>query len=262
MIVFPQTPEAIPTSQDAGSMIIYAKHKAGKTTILSLLRNNLILDFEKGTSFVGGLKMKVNSYEHFLEIMKEFKAQGVMYDFITIDTTTQFEEFSKEFAKKLYQQTPMGENWGKPDKKTGKIKPGQDDITKLPNGAGYLYLRQAFIKMVDALKPYVRVCLILSGHVADKMVNKDGEEISQLTLDLTGKLASIIQSKVDAVGLLYRDDNKAYLTFVGGGNATVGARPQHLSEKQFLISEKDMETEVVTTHWEEVFLSLTKDDKE
>lgn len=257
MIVFPTVPQDKPSQTDAGSMIIYSKHKIGKTTILSQLPNNLILDFEKGSDFVGGLKMKVKDYPHFLEIMREFKSQGVMYDFITIDTTTQFEEFAKEFAKKLYQQTPMGEKWGLPDKKTGKVKPGQDDITKLPNGAGYLYLRQAFVKMVDAIKPFARVCLILSGHVADKLVNKDGEEISQMTLDLTGKLASIIQSKVDAVGLLYRIENKAYLTFVGGGDATVGARPDHLSEKQFLISEKDIETDEVTTYWEQIFLSLS-----
>ena len=41
-----------------------------------------------------------------------------------------------------------------------------DNITSLPNGAGYLYIRQAFFQVldfVDTLAEYV----ILSGHIKD-----------------------------------------------------------------------------------------------
>lgn len=251
---FPKTPK-IPLTADPRLMIIFSKPKQGKTTSLSLLPNNLILDLEEGSDHVGGLTMKANSFKELVEIKNAMIEQEIVYDYITIDTTTALEDYACDLAKIMYQNTPMGKDWGKPDK-NGKIKSGQDHILKLPNGAGYLYLRDAFQAIVKGFKPFAKKCVILSGHVNDKLVNKNGEEVTEMQLDLAGKLARIMYSKADAVGLLYRKDNKVFLNFNGGGDAIIEARTEHLAGKEILLTEK-VEGKIIA-NWDKVFLELNK----
>lgn len=116
----------------------------------------------------------------------------------------------------------------------------------------YLYLREAFLQVVEGFKPLAGKCLILSGHVADKMVNKNGEEVSEMTLDLTGKLGRIVYSRADAVGFLYREKNKCILNFNGGGDAIVEARPEHLAGKTFTLTEKT--DKGIISNWDQIFL--------
>lgn len=227
--------------------VFFSKPKAGKTTAFSLLPNNLIIDLEDGSDFVEGLKIKANSVQQLSEIKKaliEERDKGFMYDYITIDTATALEDMVNSLAITLYKNTPMGKTYGN--------KAGEDDIKKLPNGAGYLYLRDAFLMVVDGFKPLAKECLILSGHVADKLVNKNGEEVSEMSLDLSGKLGRIVYSRADAVGFLYRKDNKCILNFNGGGDCIIEARPEHLRGKEFILTEKT-DTGIIH-HWDQIFL--------
>ena len=73
----------------------------GKTTILSTLPNNLILDFENGSKFVEALKMKVDSLKDLKEIIKAIKEAGKPYKYITIDTITAVEEMAKPVALQM-----------------------------------------------------------------------------------------------------------------------------------------------------------------
>ena len=95
-----------------------------------------------------------------------------------------------------------------------------------------------FQMIVNGFKPFAKKCLILSGHVNDKLINKDGEEVSEMQLDLAGKLARIMYSKADAVGLMHRKGNKVFINFDGGGEAIVEARAEHLAGKEILLTEK------------------------
>lgn len=242
----PKTPSA-PITRNPQFMIIFSKPKAGKTTALSMLENNLIIDLENGSDFVGGLKLKADSLKDLGEIKKALKEEadkGFKYDYITIDTATALEDLSGPLAIKLYKNTPMGVNYGN--------KAGEDDVKKLPNGAGYLYLREAFLQIIEEFKPLAGKCLILLGHVSDKMVNKNGEEVSEMSLDLTGKLGRIVYSRADAIGFLYREDNKCILNFNGGGDAIIEARPEHLAGQTFVLTEK-VEGKLVS-HWDKIFL--------
>lgn len=45
---------------------------------------------------------------------------------------------------------------------------------------------------------------ILIGHTKDKLINKNGEEMAEMSLDLVGALANIICGEADAVGYVYR----------------------------------------------------------
>ena len=246
MIELPKTPSKALT-KNPNFMIIFSKPKAGKTSAFSKLKNNLIIDLEDGSDFVEGLKIKANSVVELSEIKKSLiyqKEQGFQYDYITIDTATALEDMVNDLAITLYKKTPMGKNYG--------TKSGEDDIKKLPNGAGYLYLREAFLMVVEGFKPLAKECLILSGHVADKLVNKNGEETSEMSLDLSGKLGRIIYSRADAVGFLYRKENKCMLNFNGGGDCIIEARSEHLAGKEFVLTEKT--DKGISDNWNQIFI--------
>lgn len=50
--------------------------------------------------------------------------------------------------------------------------------------------------------------LILVAHVKDRQISIDGQEMSEMTLDLTGKLGDILCGEADAVGYVYRKKMK------------------------------------------------------
>ena len=86
---------------------------------------------------------------------------------------------------------------------TGTLMMGKnydgDNVLSLPNGAGYLYLRQAFFQVldfIDTLAPHI----ILSGHIKDKQVDDKGEMVLAANIDLTGKIKSLICANADAIG--------------------------------------------------------------
>lgn len=252
---FPKTPKE-PLTVDPKILILYARPKQGKTTALSMLDGNLLIDLEDGSDHVGGLTIKANNFAELSNILIELKKQGVTYPYITLDTTTALEEMSGTLATKLYQNTSMGKTFGKITKDGKLVNDPNADVKKLANGAGYLYLREAFQQIVNSFRPYATKCLILSGHVNDKMIEKDGKEIQSLELDLTGKLARIMCSKVDAIGLVYREGDKVYANFDGGGDSVVEARAAHLAGKKILLTEK-VDGKIVA-HWEDIFKELKK----
>ena len=69
-----------------------------------------------------------------------------------------------------------------------------EDVRQLPNGAGYLYIREAVKKVINMFK---ELCdnFILIGHTKDKMINKDGEELTEMAIDLVGRLGDIVCGK-------------------------------------------------------------------
>ena len=86
--------------------------------------------------------------------------------------------------------------------------------------------------------------LILVTHVKDKQIQKDGQELSELAVDLAGKSADIICGEADAIGLIYREGNKTYLSFEGGDNTIKEARCPHLRGKKLLVAESNENNEV------------------
>lgn len=114
-------------TQDPKYLILFGLPKVGKTTALSTLENNLILDFENGSTYVDALKMKVNSLKELKEIVKAIKDAGKPYKYITLDTITAIEEMCKPAALQLYRSSPsFSEKYA-----------DETDITRLPNGQGY-----------------------------------------------------------------------------------------------------------------------------
>jgi len=164
-------------TQDPKNLIIYGIPKIGKTTILSHLKDCLIIDLESGSDYVDALKVKISTLPELKELCLEIKKAGCPYKFIAIDTVTSLEDFAKPFACTLIRQSPLGAKFE-----------GNDPL-KLPQGAGYGFLRDAveeILKMVASVTTNV----ILVGHVKDKsLVNAAGVEIGNVKdFDLTGNI--------------------------------------------------------------------------
>jgi hypothetical protein len=220
-------------------LIIYSKPKTGKTSAFAGLENNLILDLENGADYVDALKVKISSLQELLDAGKAIKEAGKPYTYVTIDTVTALEDMVMPLAIKLYKQTSMGKNYD------------GDNVLSLPNGAGYLYLRQAFFQVldfIDTLAPHI----ILSGHIKDKQVDDKGEMVMAANIDLTGKIKSLICANADAIGYMFRKGNQTILSFKTIGEVTCGARPEHLRNEEIVISEMNDKGELVI-HWDKVY---------
>lgn len=220
-------------------IVIYSKPKTGKTTAFAGLENNLILDLENGSDYVDALKVKISSLQQLLDTGKAIKEAGCPYKYVTVDTVTALEDMIMPLAIKLYKQTPMGKNFD------------GDTVTTLPNGAGYLYIRQAFFQVldfIDTLAPHI----ILSGHIKDKVVDDKGEMVMSANIDLTGKIKSLICANADAIGYMYRKGNKTILSFKTNEEVTCGARPEHLRNEEIVVSEAVDNS--INVNWEKVFI--------
>ena len=220
-------------------IVIYSKPKTGKTTAYAGLDGNLIIDLENGSDYVEAMKLKAESLQELKEIGKAIKEAGYPYKYVTIDTVTALEDMVMPLAVNLYRQTAMGKNYD------------GDNVTTLANGAGYLYIRQAFFQVLDFIDKLAPT-IILSGHIKDKVVDDKGEMVMSANIDLTGKIKSLICAQADAIGYMYRKGNQTILSFKTNEEVTCGARPEHLRNEEIVISE--MIDGVLKTSWDKVFV--------
>ncbi len=226
-------------------LILFGRPKSGKTTLLSMLADCLIIDLEGGSEFLEALSIQARTIEDLGNISRAISEESAKtgkkpYKYIAIDNATRLEEMCLGYAKVLYRQTPMGKSYN------------GDDIRTLPNGSGYMYLRMAVRKVIDMFR---NLCdnFILVGHTKEKMINKEGEELSEMALDLVGKLGDIVCGEADAVGYIYRKKNETIISFEGGDNSVREARAPHLRGKKIVIAESD-ENNNITVHWDKIYL--------
>lgn len=246
------------TTENPKRLVIYSAIKSGKTTALSMLPECLLLDFEDGSDYVDAFKLKVigiaapkdedakikevrlASKKYYLtEVVTELRAANNPYRRIAVDTTTGLEDMIAPIALQLYQATPMGKSFN-------------GNVLTLPNGAGYLYHRTAFDKVIGMIEG---VCeeLILSGHLKERITEVGGKEVTSKDIDLTGKLKNIACAKADAVGYLYRKGNQVLVNFATSEEVTCGARPEHLRNKEIVLTES-IDGKIVA-HWDRIFVN-------
>lgn len=246
-IVLPTTKVA-PDVKSPQNLIIFSKPKTGKTSLLATLDDCLILDLEGGTKYLNAMKVEAKSFEEIREIGKAIKEAGNPYKYIAVDTITALEDMIIPYAEILYSKSPMGKNWFNPG--GGKEKYG--NILGMPEGAGYFWTRQAFTKVTDYIQTWApRVIFI--GHVKDTQLEKEGSSFSSMDLDLTGKLKRITTSNSDAIGYLYRKGKRNILSFNTKDEVACGARPEHLSNQEIVVSEIDENGNYIT-HWDKIYI--------
>lgn len=244
MITLP-TSKVPATSTNPKYLVLYGAPKAGKTSCLAQLENNLIIDLEGGSTFIDAMSIQCRTIQDLGEAAQAIRAKNAevghnFYAHITIDNATRLEDICLSYAAQLYRQTELGKNW----KGT--------DVTTIPRGAGYKYLRDAVKKVIDMFK---ELCdeFILVGHVKDSITEKDGEEINAKEIDLVGKLGKIICGMADAVGYVYRKGNETHISFKGGeGETIMEARARHIAGKDVVIATGN-EDGSITTHWDRIY---------
>lgn len=243
----------LPTSKIPASttnpqfLVLIGREKVGKTSALAQLDNNLIIDLEGGSTFVDAMAIQCRTISDLGEAASAIRAKNKevghnFYKHITIDNATSLEEICLGYAATLYRQQPMGKNW------TGT------DVRTLPQGSGYYYLRTAVLKVIDMFK---ELCdeFILVGHIKDTIVDDPatGEELTERSLDLVGKLAGMVCRRCDGVGYMYRSGNEVHIKFKADKNIAMGCRSEHLKNKDIVISEMNDETGVLTTYWDRIY---------
>jgi hypothetical protein len=244
MITLPTT--VVPaTSTNPQYLVLYGLPKAGKTSAVAQLENNLIIDLEGGSKFIDALAVQARTINDLGEIAQAIRAKNEevghnFYKHITIDNATRLEDICMSYACTLYRKTELGKNWK------------GDDVTTLARGAGYKYLRDAVKKVIDMFKD---LCdeFILIGHVKDSITDKEGQEINAKEIDLVGKLGKIICGMADAVGYVYRKDNETHISFKSGGDGTImEARARHIAGRDIIIATGN-EDGSITTYWDRVY---------
>lgn len=233
--------------------VLFGFPKSGKSSSVASLEDNLIIDLEDGYRALEVMAVSAKDvYDIFAiktALEKKMKETGKKpYTYITIDNATRLEEMCLIYAAALYRKSSVGGNWGLMRDKDGNVikrdgKPIPDpkaDVRTLPNGAGYLYLRQALKEVIHMFQPYCQT-LILVCHVKDKQIQMNGVESTELAVDLAGKLGDIVCGEADAVGFIYREGNKTIVSFEGGVGHIREARPRHLRGRKFVVGESDAE---------------------
>lgn len=235
-------PIQLPTTQreiarrDPRFLILYGKPKVGKTTKLSQLPDNLIIDIERGTDFIPALCVQANDYSELTQIWnalaeKKKAAGGVSpYKYLTIDSATKLEDWAEEVATVEYKKLPIA-----------KTQQDLKSVLELPQGAGYGYLRSTFMRIVRKFMA-VTDTLILVGHVTASQIDKDGNKTNSKDLDLIGRLKRIAGSEADAVGYLYRDfAGRLMVSFqTSEVDGVMGSRAGHLIDKNIELEWKDI----------------------
>lgn len=261
-------------------LLVFSQPKVGKTSLAATLPNSLILDLEDGSENYECASFNIrkiardqtgNDILAALSMAKEAivvgntEAKKAVYDFIIIDTTSALEKMANDLANITYRNSNAGKKWE-----------GVDVVTELEYGAGYQILRNSFIKLYNSFQSLAGKGLIFLGHVKNASINKNGASLTAKDIDLIGKDKQIICSDCDAIGFLYREKEtyKNILSFKTNElDLATGARPEHLTGKEFIISQKfevdgitpfiyeqsnPTKHGVIKTYWENVYPSLKK----
>lgn len=230
------------------TLVLIGPPKVGKTTLLAQLPDSLLVDIDKGAKYVNAVKYEVNDLDTLLKLVKAVKDGGSPYKFGILDTVTELESLVNSLALKLYRATPMGAKFGL-NLKTGQFE--DKDILTLPNGAGYFWLRQAFFKVIDYFNTAFKYKIYV-GHLKDTQVLEETNEVIPATIDLTGKLRTLICAKSDSIGFIYRKGNETHLTFKGSTQVACGSRSPHLRNQDIVVGEL-AEDGTYKAYWDKVY---------
>lgn len=105
-------PVVLPTTKipavsiDPKFLILYGRPKAGKTSALAQLDENLIVDLEGGSTFIDAMSVQARSVNDLGEIASAVRAKNAevghnFYKRITIDNATRLEEMCLSYAATL-----------------------------------------------------------------------------------------------------------------------------------------------------------------
>lgn len=246
-----------PKAVNPHTLLIYAPPKTGKTTIVSQLKDSLILELERnGGDYVSGIILDIDKPSDFNRALDAIEVSEKKYKYLIIDTLTQLDIWSEIVGTYNFMKKSQGKKFNR----EGDIPNGQmimhtdprfESVHELPNGFGYVHSRN---QMIDWYERIITLAdhIIFICHVKETMIeSKNGDTVESKDINLTGRVKSIIASRVDAIGILSRKDGKGYLNFSNEYKIVSGGRCRHL-DGEILISEKQPDGSI-KTFWENIY---------
>jgi len=224
------------------SCILFGLPKCGKTTLLSLLPDCLIIDTENGTNKISALVKKVPEDRGPVGRMRwldEFAdyliAKGKPYDYVAIDTLTEVNDMAEWSGTYRYMNSPQGKSFNRVDGEKGgqMLKPvddGYESVHTIGEGFGYRWSREDTMRVFEKYMRVAKKCVFFVCHVEDKYIalKENTDVLVPKQLALTGKLRNILPRKVDAIGYVYNEDGTIKINFTGSEERVGGSRAVHL----------------------------------
>lgn len=231
-----------PTKVSPAVMIIYGATKIGKARVLADLEKNLILDLERGAETYKCIRIRMDSYEEFIDAtssLSEEENKG-KFTFLTIDTIDRLVE---------WLEIEVVNDWNESQKRV-KEPVYVKVYSEIPYGKGYDLVRLKMRKWTNYLRKQVPH-LILVGHLKRTIIGETTVEIDEANLDLTGKLRNLVFADADLIAYAFRKENELKFSFKPS-NITGGGRIPKLDGKIITISKKD-EKGKIKTDWKQIF---------
>ena len=198
-------------SVNPGILLLYGAPKVGKTTMLSQLKDCLVLDTEQGSHMLEGYFMSINSKEELIEFYKE-ATDGHEYKYFALDTVDKLVEWTEKAVCTEFQI---------------------ESINDLPYGKGYGLVRQ---RTINNIKKLQTLCpnVIVIGHRKTAVAIDNSNAIEPESLDLSGKLKNLLMAQCDAIGYIFRDEDEVLcVSFKSKQSIEAGSRCNHLKGKVF-----------------------------
>lgn len=255
-------------------LMILSIPKMGKGTILgdfTKQRNAIVLDIEKGgyeyitarklSTYISQDTTRWESFQNYLKYRKLLLENRGKYEYLIIDGLSDLDDLSEIGGTLAYMDSNLGKNFNRRGKDKIEFEDSEwksvltlasSDSTYNP---GYKWTRDWLLQQVELFKlisPY----RIYAAHVADKFIKDRGkEEVIGSEISITGKLKTILASKVTALAKMIADGNKRYLNFeVLNDSIVAGSRAPFL-KGLILISEMN-EDGNLKTYWENIYKQI------
>ena len=193
-------------------LLLYGAPKVGKTTGLSQLKDCLIIDTEQGANMIEGYVEQANNREELINILKEAK-DGHDYEYIAIDTIDKVADWAE---KTVCQEESV------------------TAIADLAYGKGFALVREKVLNTIKVIKEIFPNVIIIGHRKWARAVLDSKAIVEPESLDLTGKLKNMLMADCDAIGYVFRDDEKKKLmvTFKANEALEAGSRSPHLRGKE------------------------------
>lgn len=103
------------TSTNPKYLVLYGAPKAGKTSCLAQLSNNLIIDLEGGSTFIDAMAIQCRTIQDLGEAAQAIRAKNAevghnFYAHITIDNATRLEDICLSYAATLLTTAAINRN--------------------------------------------------------------------------------------------------------------------------------------------------------
>lgn len=245
-----------PESETASAIAIVAHEKTGKSTIMSQLPSNTIVDTQGGYKSYRSSRIRVESWNHlmrFREKVVETKSKAI---YLTVDTVTDIENFTNYIAA----STALSSTFAKKLDRSSEANL-LASLKSLSGGAGWGFITRSFEEYTKFFRTIAN-CTFYMCHIKNAAV--DQEEATIETMDLLGKNKAILERNiVDSLCFLEREGRFGYLNFKSSEKGK-GSRIGKLDGKRILISEcigktKYKERNVIRTYWENIFDEIDPD---